>query len=119
MTYDQILFETYIEDICELKYELESLTYYPGYDGEIVEKFVTCPRPNCVCHRGYLHGPHKYFRYREKNRWKEQYLGKKIIGDYLTKVESNQKIKELKSEIARLEAQLREVRERLADENII
>ena len=46
MTYGQVLVETYLEDIDELKSELDELTYYPGYDGEIVEKYVTCPRPN-------------------------------------------------------------------------
>lgn len=116
MTYGQVLVETYLEDIDELKSELDELTYYPGYDGEIVEKYVTCPRPNCVCHRGYPHGPHKYYRYRENNQWKELYLGKKIIGDYLPKVESNQRIKDIKDELRRLEKQLREVRAKLADE---
>lgn len=119
MTYDDILLETYTENIQELEFEREGLTYYPGYDGEIVEKFVTCNRPGCPCHRGYPHGPNKYFRHREGGRWKELYLGKKIIGDYLSKVESNKRIHEIDRELADLCAKLSAVKHRLGlrDEN--
>ena len=75
MSYDEILLETYTENIRELEDERAGLTYYEGFDGSIVEKYVTCKRPNCICHRGYLHGPNKYFRHREDGRWKELYLG--------------------------------------------
>ncbi len=119
MTYDEILIETYTEDILCLKAELSELTFFPEYTGEIVEKYVTCQRPNCICKRGFPHGPHKYYRYRENNRWKEIYLGKKNSREYISKVESNMKIRELKKEIAELEQLLSEAQERVnaADEN--
>lgn len=85
MTYGKMLLNTYVENIEELEFERAGLTYYPGYDGEIVEKFVICKRPNCACHRGYPHGPNKYFRHREGGRWVELYLGKKIIADIVFK----------------------------------
>ena len=119
MTYDEILFNTYVENIEELEFERAGLTYYPGYDGEIIEKYVTCKRPNCACHRGYPHGPNKYFRHREGGRWVELYLGKKIIDDYVPKVESNKRIREIERELRSLRRALAEVRERLGlrDEN--
>lgn len=113
MTYDEILFDTYTENIYELESERAGLTYYPGYDGEIVEKYVTCNRPNCICHRGFPHGPNKYFRHREGGRWVETYLGKKIVDDYVPKVESNNRLREIERELRHLRAELREVRERL------
>ncbi len=119
MSYDKILLETCEENISELEFERAGLTYYPGYDGEIVEKYVTCNRPNCACHRGYPHGPNKYFRHREGGRWQELYLGKKIIDDYLPKVESNNRIREIERELRRLRAEQKILRERLGlrDEN--
>ena len=40
MTYDNILLETYTENIQELEIERAGLTYYPGYDGWEVERAV-------------------------------------------------------------------------------
>ena len=119
MSYDEILLETYTENIRELEDEREGLTYYEGYDGTIIEKFVTCKRPNCICHSGYLHGPNKYFRHREDGRWKELYLGKKIADEYVHKVTSNNRIKEIERELRVLRKQLDTVRRRLGlgDEN--
>ncbi|MBQ9750753.1 MAG: hypothetical protein IJV87_09295 [Clostridia bacterium] len=119
MSYDEILLETYTENIRELEDEREGLTYYEGYDGTIIEKFVTCKRPNCICHRGYPHGPNKYFRHREDGRLKELYLGKKIVDEYVHKVTSNNRIKEIERELRVLRKQLSDVRRRLGlgDEN--
>ena len=119
MNFSQILLQTYESDIEELEIERAELTYYPGFDGEIVEKFVTCKRTDCICHRGYPHGPNKYFRYREGKAWKELYLGKKIQEEYLAKVESNRRIKEIDRELRSLRKKRVELRERLglADEN--
>lgn len=119
MNFNQILLQTYESDIEELVAERAELTYYPGFDGEIVEKFVTCKRPNCICQKGFPHGPNKYFRYREGRVWKELYLGKKIREEYLTKVESNRRIKEIEKELRKLKKKRAELRERLglADEN--
>ena len=119
MNFNQILLQTYESDIEELELERAELTYYPGFDGEIVEKFVTCKRPNCICHNGFPHGPNKYFRYRDGKGWKELYLGKKIRDEYLTKVESNRRIKEIEKELRSLKKKRAELRERLGfiDEN--
>ena len=40
MTYDEILLETYTENIAELEDERAGLTYYKGFDGEIIEKHL-------------------------------------------------------------------------------
>ena len=119
MTYDEVLLETYIENIAELEDERAGLTYYKGFDGEIIEKYVTCKRPNCIYQRGYPHGPNKYFRHREGGRWVELYLGKKIVDEYVAKVESNKRIREIERELRVLRSQLTAVRRRLglADEN--
>jgi hypothetical protein len=119
MTYDEVLLETYIENIAELEDERARLTYYKGFDGEIIEKYVTCKRPNCICQRGYPHGLNKYFRHREGGRWVELYLGKKIVDEYVAKVESNKRIREIERELRVLRSQLTVVRRRLglADEN--
>lgn len=119
MTYDEILLETYTENIAELETERAELTYYEGFDGTIIEKYVTCKRPNCICHRGFPHGPNKYFRHRADGRWQELYLGKKIVDEYVTKVESNKRIREIEKELRVLRAQLTAVRRRLGlgDEN--
>ncbi len=119
MTYDEILLDTYTENIAELEAERAGLTYYKGFDGEIIEKYVTCKRPNCICQRGYPHGPNKYFRHRENGRWVELYLGKKIVDEYVTKVESNKRIREIDRELRVIREQLSAVRRRLglADEN--
>ena len=119
MNFNQILLQTYESDIEELELERADLTYYPGFDGEIVEKYVTCKIPNCICHNGFPHGHNKYFRYREGRVWKELYLGKKIKEEYLTKVESNRRIKEIDKELRSLKKKRAELRERLGltDEN--
>ena len=119
MSYDEILLETYTENIRELEDERAGLAYYKGFDGEIIEKYVTCKRPNCICQRGYPHGPNKYFRHRKDGRWQVLYLGKKIVDEYVTKVESNRRIKEIEKELRVLRALLTAVRRRLGlgDEN--
>lgn len=119
MTYDEVLLETYTENIAELEDERAGLTYYKGFDGEIIEKYVTCKRPNCICQQGYPHGPNKYFRHREGGRWVELYLGKKNVDEYVAKVESNKRIREIERELRVLRTQLTAVRRRLglADEN--
>ena len=111
--FDEVLLRTYEGNVEELELELSTLQYYKGFDGEIVEKYVTCKRANCICHRGYPHGPNKYFRYREGNIWKELYLGKKIKDEYIEKVESNKRIKEIQKELRVLKKKIREIRERI------
>ncbi len=111
--FDEVLLRTYEGNVEELELELSTLQYYKGFDGEIVEKYVTCKRANCICHRGYPHGPNKYFRYREGNIWKELYLGKKIKDEYIEKVESNQRIKEIQKEVRVLKKKIQEIRERI------
>ncbi len=119
MSFNQILLQTYENNIDELEFERAGLIHYPGFDGEIVEKYVMCKRPNCICQRGYPHGPNKYFRYRQGKIWKELYLGKKIVDEYITKVESNRRIKEIEKELRDLRKKRAELRERLGliDEN--
>lgn len=111
--FDEVLLRTYEGNVEELELELSTLQYYKGFDGEIVEKYVTCKRANCICHRGYPHGPNKYFRYREGNIWKELYLGKKIKDEYIEKVESNKRIKEIQKELRVLKKKIQEIRERI------
>lgn len=111
--FDEVLLRTYVGNVEELELELSTLQYYKGFDGEIVEKYVTCKRANCICHRGYPHGPNKYFRYREGNIWKELYLGKKIKDEYIEKVESNKRIKEIQKELRVLKKKIQEIRERI------
>ena len=111
--FDEVLLRTYEGNVEELELELSTLQYYKGFDGEIVEKYVTCKRANCICHRGYPHGPNKYFRYREGNIWKELYLGKKIKDEYIEKVESNKRIREIQKELRVLKKKIREIRERI------
>ena len=111
--FDEVLLRTYEGNVEELELELSTLQYYKGCDGEIVEKYVTCKRANCICHRGYPHGPNKYFRYREGNIWKELYLGKKIKDEYIEKVESNKRIKEIQKELRVLKKKIQEIRERI------
>lgn len=55
--FDEVLLRTYEGNVEELELELSTLQYYKGFDGEIVEKYVTCKRANCICHRGYPHVP--------------------------------------------------------------
>lgn len=119
MSFEHTLLKTFEENIEELEFERAGLTYYPGFDGEIVEKYVTCKRPNCICHRGYPHGPNKYFRHREGKEWKELYLGKKIQDEYIAKVESNRQIREIEREVRSLKKKVKQLRERLGivDEN--
>lgn len=111
--FDEVLLRTYEGNVEELELELSTLQYYKGFDGEIVEKYVTCKRANCICHRGYPHGPNKYFRYREGNIWKELYLGKKIKDEYIEKVENNKRIKEIQKELRVLKKKIQEIRERI------
>ena len=111
--FDEVLLRTYEGNVEELELELSTLQYYKGFDGEIVEKYVTCKRANCIWHRGYPHGPNKYFRYREGNIWKELYLGKKIKDEYIEKVESNKRIKEIQKELRVLKKKIQEIRERI------
>lgn len=111
--FDEVLLRTYEGNVEELEFELSALQYYKGFDGEIVEKYVTCKRADCICHKGYPHGPNKYFRYREGNIWKELYLGKKIKDEYIEKVESNKRIKEIQKELRVLKKKIQEIRERI------
>ena len=39
MNFNQVLLQTFESDVEELELEKAELTYYPGFDGEIVEKF--------------------------------------------------------------------------------
>ena len=118
--FDEVLLRTYEGNVEELELELSTLQYYKGFDGEIVEKYVTCKRADCICHKGFPHGPNKYFRYREGNIWKELYLGKKIKDEYIEKVENNKRIREIQKELRVLRKKIQEIRERIygsADQN--
>ena len=119
MTFDEILAENYEENIRELEEERSKLVFRPEYDGIIVEKYVTCKRPNCICHRGYPHGPNKYFRHKDKDtgEYRELYLGKKIVEDYTEKVAANRRVKAIENELRFLRRQLTKVRERLGSHN--
>lgn len=119
MTYNEMLLETFIENIRELEAELSTLHPQKEYAGEIIEKFVTCKRPNCICQRGFPHGPNKYFRHRENGVWKELYLGKKIVDRYVENVGVYRRYIEITKELKVLRAEMKKVREQLGlgDEN--
>ena len=42
--------------------------------GSWVERYSTCSRPGCKCHRGQRHGPRYYLVVNEKGRQRQKYV---------------------------------------------
>jgi len=47
--------------------------------GTYLERFSTCSRPNCACHRGRRHGPRSYVVVTREKRQRQIYIPKKRV----------------------------------------
>ena len=55
--------------------ELSTLSHL--LHGSWLERYSTCSRKNCKCHRGELHGPRYYLVLNENGRQKQKYISVK------------------------------------------
>lgn len=56
----------------ELLQELSALSLLVR--GSLFERFSTCSRPNCACHRGRRHGPRTYVAVTQGKRQRQHYV---------------------------------------------
>ena len=61
-----------IEERKQLLEELSTLDHL--LHGSWLERYSTCSRENCKCHRGDLHGPRYYLVVNENGRQKQKYI---------------------------------------------
>lgn len=48
--------------------------------GTWVERYSTCSRPGCACHRGKRHGPRYYLVVNVDGRQRQRYVPKRLVG---------------------------------------
>ena len=69
---------TLLEDRRELLRELGSLSML--LHGSWVERYSTCSRPGCLCHRGKRHGPRDYLVVNADGRQRQRYVPERLAG---------------------------------------
>jgi len=47
--------------------------------GSYFERFSTCSRPDCACHKGNLHGPRSYVSVTQGKKQKQHYVPKQQV----------------------------------------
>jgi hypothetical protein len=72
MFMSNIIVKKLIEERKQLLEELSTLEHL--LHGSWLERYSTCSRKNCKCHRGELHGPRYYLVVNENGRQKQKYI---------------------------------------------
>ena len=93
----------------KLLQELSSLSLL--IRGSFFQRFSTCSRPNCSCHKGQKHGPRAYVAVTQEKAQKQHYIPKqqvnavqKGIGQYHRMLEMVLRITVINLELMRLKA---------------
>jgi hypothetical protein len=86
-----------INAVEDLEKQIEMLMGNNPIFGLISSKYIKCGKENCKCAQGekYYHGPYHYLRLEPSYRY-SKYLGKRVSGTIIERIEIGRKIKQLK-----------------------
>lgn len=88
--------------------ELGSLTQM--LHGSWVERYSTCSRKDCKCHKGERHGPRRYLVVNENGRQRPKYIPNSLVEDAREGVRQHQRMLEIVDRITNVNLEL--IRER-------
>ena len=74
--------------------------------GSIVERYTTCQRPNCRCHKGEKHGPRFYLSVNESGHQRQKYIRTADLPKARQGVANYHKIQELLDQVTRLNLEI-------------
>ena len=74
--------------------------------GTWLERYTTCSRPNCQCHRGKLHGPRHYLVLNENGKQKQTYISQRHKDAVLKGVTQSKRMLEIVKRVSQINLQL-------------
>jgi hypothetical protein len=74
--------------------------------GSWVERFSTCSRPNCECHKGKRHGPRHYLVINEKGRQRQRYIPNACVEDAQAGLRQYKRLQEIVQRITSINLSL-------------
>ncbi len=89
-----------IERRQQLLDELVGLTHL--VHGSWVERYSTCSRVNCRCHRGEKHGPRYYVVVQEKGKQRQKYIPRAQAAAVRQGLAQSRKLQEIVAEVTRI-----------------
>ncbi len=63
--------------------------------GTWVERYSTCSRPGCACHRGKRHGPRHYLVINVNGRQRQRYVPERLAGAVLEGLSQHRRLLEI------------------------
>lgn len=84
--------------------ELSSLTHL--LHGTWIERYSTCSRTNCKCHRGDKHGPRYYVVINAEGKQRQKYVPLSQASAATEGIEQYQRLQEIVAEITRINLEL-------------
>jgi len=63
--------------------------------GTWVERYSTCSRPGCACHRGKRHGPRHYLVINVAGRQRQRYVPERLAGAVLEGLSQHRRLLEI------------------------
>ena len=87
------------------KYRLDGIDIEIELKGTIVYKYIKCGKKNCICTKGFLHGPYPHLQWWDKGKIKTKYLNKNNVSKYKEELEKNNRKREIEKEIKNLQEQ--------------
>ena len=93
-----------LKERAEILGELASLSLM--LHGSIVERFSTCSRPACKCHRGERHGPRRYLVVNEDGRQRQKYIPNAQVEAARMGVTQHKRLLELVDRVTRVNVEL-------------
>lgn len=74
----------------------------------LLERYTTCIRPTCKCHRGELHGPRYYLTSTENGKQKQRYIPVRHVEQVKRGAEQRRQIEEILRQITAINLALME-----------
>ena len=74
--------------------------------GSCFERFSTCSRPQCTCHKGQRHGPRTYVVVREQKTQKQHYVPREQVKTVEKGIRQYHRLLEIVSEVTRINLEL-------------
>jgi hypothetical protein len=74
--------------------------------GTFFQRFSTCARPNCACHKGKRHGPRSYVAVTTEKKQRQYYVPNEQVESVRESIEQFHKMLNLMDEITKINIEL-------------
>jgi hypothetical protein len=75
-------------------------------DGSFFERYSTCSRPSCSCHKGKRHGPRAYLVAKREGRPRQIYIPQRLVGQAREAVGQHHRLLEIVDQITEINLRL-------------